>query len=207
MLDTLALGPVAHEETDIDENAAGTDPAAFFAVAYRSFAGPVLGYLKARGVDDPEAVTQDVFMAFYPMVEDLTGGLHGAKSLLFSIAHARLVDHYRRVDRRPRLSPYDPQDDQRTSPSAEDQAVELDGGASALLEGLSREHQEVLALRVVADLSIEQVAGIMGKSTGAIKQLQRRALQNLKEQTLAKQALAKPTPTPQTLTKKPGKHE
>ncbi|MFD5276015.1 RNA polymerase sigma factor [Pseudarthrobacter sp. NPDC058362] len=181
MLDTLA-----QEETDIYDDAAGTDPAALFAVAYRSFAGPVLGYLKARGVDDPEAVTQDVFMAFYPMVEDLTGGLPGAKSLLFSIAHARLVDHYRRVDRRPRLSPYDPQDDHRTSPSAEEQAVELDGGAADLLRGLSTEHQEVLALRVVADLSIEQVAGIMGKSTGAIKQLQRRALQNLKEQTLTR---------------------
>ncbi|MFJ5861272.1 RNA polymerase sigma factor [Pseudarthrobacter sp. NPDC092439] len=192
MLDTLA-----QEETDIFDDAAGTDPAALFAVAYRSFAGPVLGYLRARGVDDPEAVTQDVFMAFYPMVEELTGGLQGAKSLIFSIAHARLVDHYRRVDRRPRLSPYDPQDDHRTSPSAEEQAVDPGGGASALLEGLSREHQEVLALRVVADLSIEQVAGIMGKSTGAIKQLQRRALQNLKEQTL----------TDQTLTRNRANHE
>jgi len=36
----------------------------------------------------------------------------------------------------------------------------------------------------VADLSIDQVAAIMGKSAGAIKQLQRRALQNLKAQTL-----------------------
>ena len=53
-----------------------------------------------------------------------------------------------------------------------------------MLEGLARDHREVLALRVVADLSIEQVAGIMGKSQGAIKQLQRRALQNLKDQTL-----------------------
>lgn len=187
MLDTLV-----QEETDIFDNAAGTDPAALFAVAYRSFAGPVLGYLQARGVDDPEAVTQDVFMAFYPMVTDLTGGLQGAKSLVFSIAHARLVDHYRRMERRPRFSPYDPQDDHRTSPSAEEQAVDLGAGASALLAGLSREHQEVLALRVVADLSIEQVAGIMGKGTGAIKQLQRRALQNLKAQTLKTHADKKP---------------
>jgi RNA polymerase sigma-70 factor (ECF subfamily) len=202
VLDTLA-----HEETDISDDAAVTDPAALFAAAYRSFAGPVLGYLRARGVDDPEAVTQDVFMAFYPMVADLTGGLQGAKSLLFSIAHARLVDHYRRVERRPRLSPYDPQDDHRTTPSAEEQAVDLDGGASALLEGLSREHQEVLALRVVADLSIEQVAGIMGKSAGAIKQLQRRALQNLKAQTLAKQPLAKEALTKPTLTRNRANHE
>jgi len=159
VLDTLA-----QEEIDIFDNAAGTDPAALFAAAYRTFAGPVQGYLKARGLDDPEAVTQDVFMAFYPRIGNLTGGLQGAKSLIFSIAHARMVDHYRRLERRPQLTPYDPQQDGRTTPSAE--------------------HQEVLALRVVADLSIEQVAAIMGKSTGAIKQLQRRALQNLKAQTL-----------------------
>jgi RNA polymerase sigma-70 factor (ECF subfamily) len=153
-------------------------------VAYRTFAGPVLGYLKARGVDDPEAVTQDVFLAFFPKISGLSGGLQGAKSLLFSIAHARMVDHYRRLERRPQLTPYDPLEDSRSTPSAEDHAVELNGAAQALLEGLSGEHQEVLALRVVADLSIEQVAGIMGKSEGAIKQLQRRALHNLKAQTL-----------------------
>ena len=177
------LSTLAQEEIDIFESAAGTDPAVLFGAAYRSFAGPVQGYLKARGVDDPEAVTQDVFLAFYPKISGLTGGLQGAKSLLFSIAHARMVDYYRRVERRPQLSPYDPQQDARTTPSAED-AVELNGGAAALLDGLSEEHQEVLALRVVADLSIEQVAHIMGKSTGAIKQLQRRALHNLKAQTL-----------------------
>ena len=179
MLDTLA-----QEEIDIFDDAAGTDPAALFAAAYRTFAGPVQGYLKARGLDDPEAVTQDVFLAFYPRIGALTGGLAGAKSLIFSIAHARMVDHYRRLERRPQLTPYDPQQDGRTSPSAEDHAVELTGGAAAMLEGLSDEHQEVLALRVVADLSIDQVAAIMGKSAGAIKQLQRRALQNLKAQTL-----------------------
>jgi len=184
MEEPLVLGTLAQEETDILEGTAGTDPAVLFGAAYRSFAGPVQGYLRARGVDDPEAVTQDVFLAFYPKIGALTGGLQGAKSLLFSIAHARMVDYYRRLERRPQLSPYDPEQDARTTPSAEEHAVELQGGAAAMLDGLSEEHQEVLALRVVADLSIEQVADIMGKSTGAVKQLQRRALHNLKAQTL-----------------------
>ncbi|WP_455835810.1 RNA polymerase sigma factor [Pseudarthrobacter siccitolerans] len=184
MEEPLVPDTLAQEEIDIFDDAAGTDPAALFGVAYRTFAGPVLGYLKARGVDDPEAVTQDVFLAFFPKITGLAGGMQGAKSLLFSIAHARMVDHYRRLERRPQLSPYDPQEDSRSTPSAEDDAVGLNGGAEAMLQGLSDEHQEVLALRVVADLSIEQVAGIMGKSEGAIKQLQRRALHNLKAQTL-----------------------
>lgn len=179
MLDTLA-----EEDIEIFADTAGADPAVLFGVVYRTFSGAVLGYLKARGVDDAEAVTQDIFMAFFPKIGGLTGGLQGAKSLVFSIAHARMVDYYRRVERRPHLTPYDPLQDGRSTASAEDHALGHDGGAAHLLDGLADDHREVLALRVVADLSIEQVAGIMGKSQGAIKQLQRRALQNLKDQTL-----------------------
>jgi RNA polymerase sigma-70 factor (ECF subfamily) len=179
----LVPDTLAEEDIEIFANTAGADPAVLFGVVYRTFAGAVLGYLKARGVDDPEAVTQDVFLAFFPKIGELTGGLQGAKSLVFSIAHARMVDYYRRVERRPAFTPYDPLQDERSAASAEDHVLGQAAGAAAMLEGLPDDHREVLALRVVADLSIEQVAGIMGKSQGAIKQLQRRALQNLKDQT------------------------
>ncbi|WP_426999219.1 RNA polymerase sigma factor [Pseudarthrobacter sp. N5] len=177
---------LADEDIDTYEDMDGADPAVLFGIVYRRLSGAVLGYLRARGVDDPEAVTQDVFLAFFPKIGDLSGGIQGAKSLVFSIAHARMVDHYRRRERAPDFSPYDAAADTRSSASAEDQALgqAAIGGASVLLEGLSGEHREVLALRVVADLSIEQVAGIMGKSPGAVKQLQRRALCNLRDQTL-----------------------
>jgi RNA polymerase sigma-70 factor (ECF subfamily) len=172
------------EDIEIFEDTAGAEHADHFRVVYRNFDLAVLGYQKARGHHDPEAVTQDVFLALFPKIGELTGGLQGAKSLVFSIAHARMVDHYRRVERRPAFTAYDPLQDARSTASAEDRALGHTGGAAAMLEGLARDHREVLALRVVADLSIEQVAGIMGKSQGAIKQLQRRALQNLKDQTL-----------------------
>jgi RNA polymerase sigma-70 factor (ECF subfamily) len=161
----------------------GTDPAVLFTLVYRKFSGAVLGYLRARGVDDPEAVTQDVFLAFYPKLDGLSGGLQGAKSLIFSIAHARMVDYYRRNERTPSLSPYESELDGRSSASAEELALaKVDsGGAGALLEGLSPDHQEVLALRVVADLSVEQAAEIMDRTPGAVKQLHRRALIALRE--------------------------
>ena len=46
----------------------------------------------------------------------------------------------------------------------------------ALLAALKTEHREVLLLRIVADLPLEEVATVMGKSVGSVKQLQRRAL-------------------------------
>ncbi|MBT2593912.1 RNA polymerase sigma factor [Arthrobacter sp. ISL-72] len=172
MLDTL-VDEYVHTD--------GTDPAVLFTLLYRKFSGAVLGYLRARGVDDPEAVTQDVFLAFYPKLDGLSGGLQGAKSLIFSIAHARMVDHYRRNERTPTLSPYKSDLDGRSTASAEELALANVDGAGALLDGLSPDHQEVLALRVVADLSVEQAAEVMGRTPGAVKQLYRRALSALRD--------------------------
>ncbi|WP_159706467.1 RNA polymerase sigma factor [Arthrobacter sp. 18067] len=173
------LDPLADEYVQADQE----DPALLFTVAYNSFAGPVFGYLRARGVDDPEAVTQDVFLALYPKLDSLHGGLQGAKTLLFSIAHARMVDHYRKRERTPDSTPYESELDARRAPSAEDQAFGRSSGlgVTELLEGLADDYREVLALRVVADLSVEETADIMGKSQGAVKQLQRRALNALKK--------------------------
>jgi RNA polymerase sigma-70 factor (ECF subfamily) len=46
---------------------------------------------------------------------------------------------------------------------------------------LSDAHREVLALRVIGDLSVADAARIMGKSPGAIKVLQHRALHALRK--------------------------
>ncbi|MDQ6754686.1 MAG: sigma-70 family RNA polymerase sigma factor [Actinomycetota bacterium] len=155
-----------------------------FAGIYEAFSPAVLGYLRGRGVDDPEAVTQDVFLAVLPMVGDLRGGVEGLKTLLFSIAHARSVDHHRRRNRAPALVEYQPELDGRTTYSAEDQALDSQHGAGvlSLLEVLNDDQREVLLLRVIADLPLDQVAAIMAKSVGAVKQLQRRALGVLQKQ-------------------------
>jgi RNA polymerase sigma factor (sigma-70 family) len=176
------LDPLADEYLQADKE----DPALLFTAAYNEFSGPVFGYLRARGVDDPEAVTQDVFLALYPKLDSLRGGLQGAKALLFSIAHARMVDHYRKRERTPDSAPYESDLDSRCAPSAEDQAFgHGEGlGVSELLADLNPDYREVLALRVVADLSLEETADIMGKSQGAVKQLQRRALSALRERAL-----------------------
>ncbi|MFJ3957344.1 RNA polymerase sigma factor [Arthrobacter sp. NPDC090010] len=176
------------------------NPEALFTNAYREYSGPVRGYLAARGVDDPDAVTHDVFLALYSrMVPDsrmtsgaarpgagpgsaqgFRGGLPGAKALAFTIAHGRVVDHHRHRARTPRLVPHEQELDLRRSPGTPEDTVLSGQGATALLRDLSEDHQEVLLLRVVADLSLEQTAGIMGRSTGAVKQLQRRALNELR---------------------------
>jgi RNA polymerase sigma-70 factor (ECF subfamily) len=152
------------------------DAAAIFTEAYRAHAASLLAYLRSQGVEDPEAVTQDVFIAAYPRLATLSGGGDGLRALLFTIAHARVVDHHRRRSRTPQRVEYDPLADPRRSPSAEDRVVRGELGVGQLLAGLNPEYQEVIALRILGELTIDEVAQIMGRSAGAIKQLQRRAL-------------------------------
>ena len=46
----------------------------------------------------------------------------------------------------------------------------------AMLGLLNADQRSVITLRVLGDLSVEQTAEILGKSAGAVKQLQRRGL-------------------------------
>ena len=99
-----------------------------------------------------------------------------------------MVDDVRRREREPVTAVFEPELDSRATESAEDSALGAGAGVSALLEGLTVQQQEVLLLRVVADLSIDESAKIMGRTPGAVKQLQRRALGILKSQLERKEA-------------------
>jgi RNA polymerase sigma-70 factor (ECF subfamily) len=52
----------------------------------------------------------------------------------------------------------------------------------ALLERISPDQSEVLLLRIVADLSVDETAAVVGKSYEAVKALQRRGLAALRRQ-------------------------
>ena len=156
------------------------EPSGFSAV-YTVVSPAVLGYFRARGVEDAEALTQDVFVDVLSKLANVTGGHTGLRTFIFSVAHARLVDYHRRAQRTPYLAEYDPRNDTRYAASAEDEVLGSLGGISGTLSRLKDEQREVLVLRIVADLSIDQVAGIMDKTPGAVKQLQRRGLSALRE--------------------------
>lgn len=156
--------------------------AARFTAAYHQLSPRVLGYLRSHGVDDPEALTHEVFLALYQNFERITGGDDGVRTMTFSIAHARLVDHLRSRTVRPVGVPFEADSDPRRAPSAEDVVVETVGrhGALALLHALGDDQRDAVSLRVIAGLSLDETAQVMGRSVGAVKQLQRRALHSLR---------------------------
>lgn len=174
---TSAAGDDTPSPDEVLRAAQGGEPWAMRAL-YDGLAPRVHGYLRARGAAEPEDLTSEVFLAVLPRLPDVTGGYPGLRALLFSVAHARLVDSLRAQSRRPAHVPYEARNDARRSPSAEDAA---DAGlgvdrATVLLARLPESQREVLVLRLLGDLTVEQVADVLGTSEGAVKQLQRRGL-------------------------------
>lgn len=150
---------------------------------YRTLAPRVQRYLWARGAEDPEASTNDVFLSVFGRLDRLEGGSAGLTRFVFSVAHARYVDEVRRRTRRPVHVPYDGGEDERVSPAAESGALESLGttGVYHLLSRLGADQRDVVAMRVIAGLSLEETAAAIGRSVGSVKQLQRRGLLALRQ--------------------------
>ncbi|MCV2393096.1 RNA polymerase sigma factor [Actinotalea sp. M2MS4P-6] len=162
-----------------------------FGVIYAELAGPVSAYLRAKGVAEHEDLTSEVFIAVFQGLPGFEGDVVGFRSWVFTIAHRRVVDTWRRAGRRPEPVPYEPEDDARTAASAEVEALDRVGQerALALLDQLTPEQREVLVLRIVADLPIDEVAVVVGRPPGAVKALQHRGLAALRR-ILAKEGVS-----------------
>src|SRR5256885_2137701 len=102
---------------------------------------------------------------------------------LFRIAHNLAMDHFR-ASRRWQPEEEVPEPPGETEPSAELAAFQSIGRQSMLelIENLSQEQKQVLTLKFVFNLPNGEVATILGKTEGAIKSLQHRALVSLEKQ-------------------------
>src|SRR3712207_3623572 len=146
-----------------------------FEVLYRDLSPAVTGYLRLHGAQDPDDLASETFLAVFRGLGGFRGDEDGLRSWVFTIAHRRLVDDRRRRSRRPQVA----DDAGDLLPEAPGGDVEDDVltrlGAEAvhrLCGGLPADQRSVLLLRVLADLTVEQVAAVMGRSVGSVKALQ-----------------------------------
>ncbi|WP_307807352.1 sigma-70 family RNA polymerase sigma factor [Naasia sp. SYSU D00948] len=150
---------------------------------WNGYSPAVHAFLRARGAAEPEDLTSEVFLAVFEALPTFDGGEAGFRSFVFTIVYRRLVDDFRARSRRPLEVEWDPESDGRCSASAEHEALSGIGDAETrkLLDTLAPDQRDVLVLRIVADLSIEEVAAILRKRPGAVKALQRRGLEALRK--------------------------
>lgn len=146
---------------------------------YDSVAGAVRGYLAAHGAADADELTCEVLLQLVRGLPRFEGDEAGFRSWVFLVAHHRLIDERRR-QRRDDVLARQPQE--TTSPGAdadsETRLAEAEWGPR--LRRLTDDQRDVILLRVVADLSAEEVGRILGKKPGAVRVLQHRALTRLR---------------------------
>jgi RNA polymerase sigma-70 factor (ECF subfamily) len=147
------------------------------AEVYRTLAPQVLGYLRGQRVVDPEDLLGEVFLQVSRDLHRFEGDRDDLRRWVFTIARHRAIDGHRRRERRPEVLVADRLDHEHAAAGLEDP---VDEDLVEALTTLTHEQREVVLLRFVADLSLEQVAGVTGRSVGAVKAMQHRALEQLR---------------------------
>jgi RNA polymerase sigma-70 factor, ECF subfamily len=161
------------------------EPAAITRI-YTAYAPALFRFFVAAVGDRPTAedLTGDVFKSAIEGLPRFYGPVEALGGWLFQIAHHDLSD-YRRRQARNLVQPLDDLLEEAALAGGaidpEELALERVEGDRMLaaLRQLTSDQREVLLLRLVADLTAPQVAGILHKSTEAVKALQHRGLASL----------------------------
>ena len=155
-----------------------------FEVLYRDLSPVVTGYLRLHGAVEPDDLASETFIGVFTGLAGFQGDEDALRSWVFTIAHRRLIDDWRKRSRRPQVTDDDGDLTALPGGDAEDDALTRIGTEDVhrMCAGLSDDQRSVLLLRVLADLTVEQVAEVMGRSVGSVKALQRRGLRTLRDQ-------------------------
>ena len=163
------------------------DPDAF-GEFYQTCKIEIYRFVLARtGAEDvAEDLTSEVFLKACQYLFEEARTIEHLRGFLFSIARTSVIDHYRRTSAHEDVvAPDDPFFAQVMDhgPSAAETMEAKLAWRSLLdeMKNLKREYREVLVLRYMDDLSIEEIAVVLGKSTGAVRVLVHRATKTLEQ--------------------------
>ena len=132
---------------------------------------------------DAEDLTTQTFLKMLESIGKFRWRSVPFSAWLFRIAHNLAMDHFRAGRRwQPEEEPPEPVGAEEVS--AEEEALHSIGRQSMLqlIDKLSEEQQQVLTLKFVFNFGNAEAATILGKTEGAIKSLQHRALVSLQKQ-------------------------
>jgi RNA polymerase sigma factor (sigma-70 family) len=152
---------------------------------YRDLAPALLGYLRVNGAPEPEDALSEVFLQVARDLEGFEGDERAFRAWVFAIAHHRMIDARRHAARRPvEPVPEPPEPHASVLDEAAERALARIGAERVhrVLESLSPDQRDVLLLRVLGDLTVDEVANALGKRPGAVKALQRRGLAAIRRQ-------------------------
>ena len=173
MVVPLAEPPVIHDEISLVARAQSDREA--FALLYRQYLTPVYRYCYRR-LGSREAAEDATSQIFAQALAALPRYTHGSfRAWLFTIAHHVVIDAARRV--RPGVSLEMAEHVADPALAPEDVVLRAEQGEAlaAILQQLPPAQRQVLELRL-AGLTAVEIAAVLGRSHGTIRNLQHRTL-------------------------------
>jgi RNA polymerase sigma-70 factor, ECF subfamily len=144
----------------------------------------IYGYLhmSVGNRHDAEDLTTQTFVKMLEAIRRFQWRSVPFSAWLLRIAHNLAIDHFR-ANRRWQPEEHVPESAHGVENSAEEQALASLGQTRmlTLVERLSPEQRQVLTLKFVYRFSNGEAAAILGKTEGAVKSLQHRALASLEK--------------------------
>ncbi len=158
-----------------------------FSAVYSSFYLPVFRYCqkRLRHTSDSEDVTQQVFLQLYNSKTEFSNQNLSPLNYLFTIARNCLVDFWRKQNRTPVVIPedFDAPDSRDTREITMSQIA-----AEQLLSMVGAEAREIITLRLIDGYSSREVAQKINKTESAVRQIQCRALRQIRDSLKSKDA-------------------
>ncbi len=144
-------------------------------------------YFKIGNREEANDLTSVIFLKAWHHIQNKT--LEDAKTLralLYKIARTSIIDYYREIGGKGTASLDDEQHKIEVIDDSIDPESRLDAAANLALimrqlPRLKEEYREVIIMRFISDLSLEEIADISGKTKGNIRVLLHRALSALRE--------------------------
>jgi RNA polymerase sigma-70 factor (ECF subfamily) len=170
-------GPDSFEEA-LTHALAGDERA--FSALWRWANPSLLRWLRVVAPHGGEDLASEVWISVVRCLESFQGGEPEFRAWFFTIARRRAIDSGRRRLRRPEVVGLDgidlPVPTDMSDMVAGEAAVEA---AIALLRQLRPDQAEVVALRVIAGLTVPETAAVVGRSDTAVRVLCHRGLRTL----------------------------
>lgn len=143
----------------------------------------IFQYVRYRTGDEQTAedITAEVFLRAIESIGSYEDQGSPFVAWLYRIAHARVIDFWRRSKRHQTAPLEDPL--LQEVESSQDDSIDIDflqhRSLAAALQQLTDEQQNVIVLKFMQDMSNAEIAQLLGKTEGAVKALQWRALEAL----------------------------
>jgi len=177
--------PVASDRTGFDAAVAAAKGGDSHAVEelFRELQPRLLRFLRSMEPGAADDLAAEAWLAVASGMPRFEGDWADFRAWVFAIGRKRLAD-YRRTAARRRTDAVDAAAfaDEHAANDPEDETVGKISGqqaASLIASTLPAEQAEVLLLRVLADLDVDQVASLMQRTPNWVRVTQHRAVENL----------------------------